>query len=288
MKNIQLIILSSLLITSCAQKELNKVLESAKLAKDTIYTQPSNLKNQYVKFSSPRAINRIAEIENEYFKSYYDSLGSKYYGTAWRENAENEFNQSDSIDNFSSYLLDCSTKPDSMHCTIYAVEALRFGLSGLFEKLELLHKALWGDREHAGWSIAYLLTKYYNWKAVIVVSKESPEYKSCIQNFKNNQKYHVWKQPNIPIETLFVIEDHAIAIDSLLNENEFGWGFSYQGYHTWITRFDVIKECNWLGAPSLKYSNGYNIPLFRKHKFTEYMDYASHVIVFPPKILLKN
>ncbi len=76
-----------------------------------------------------------------------------------------------------------------------------------------------GGAEHAGWSIAYLLTKYYNWKAIIVVSKASLEYNSCIQNFKKDKKYHVWKQPNMSIETLYVLEDDETEIDSLLNEN---------------------------------------------------------------------
>ncbi len=93
-------------------------------------------KNEYVKFSSPSAINRIVKIENKYFQTYCDFLGSRFYGTAWREILEGEFNQSDSINDFNNYLMDCSTKLDSMHCTIYAVEAFRFGLSDLFDQLE--------------------------------------------------------------------------------------------------------------------------------------------------------
>lgn len=59
--------------------------------------------------------------------------------------------------------------------------------------------------------------------------------------------------------------------------------FSDQGWHTWITRFNDLKECNWSGAPSQKFNIGNNSPLFLETKFTEYYDYNSHIIVFPPK-----
>ena len=273
---------------SCIEANLKKEEIKIPTPKEIIYTQPSYLKNRCTQFSSPNAINRLAIIENKYFKAYYDSTKSSYYGTAWSEEAMNSFNKSDSVSDFDDYLNSFDKKPDSMHCTIYAIEALRFGMSGEFEKLESKHKSIWDKREHAGWSIGYLLTIYYNWKAYLVVSETSPEYKSCIRNFKRDQKYHVWKQPNIPIEELYILEEDVTEIDSIFKENEFGWGFSYQGYHTWVSRFDTLKECNWLGAPSLDYTYGYEVPLFKKGKFIEYADYGSHVVVFPPKELLEN
>tara|TARA_B110000211_G_C14079917_1_gene554034 strand:- start:2035 stop:2901 length:867 start_codon:yes stop_codon:yes gene_type:complete len=288
MKNLCLIFLCLFSLFSCSQADVKKEEVEIEPTKEVIYTRKSELKNEYIRFSSPNAINRLAEIENEYFKAYYDSTNSRYYGTTWSEVAVNRFGEADTINDFQKYLNDFETKPDSMHCTIYAIEALRFGMSGEFEKLEAKHKDLWGEREHAGWSMAYLLTKYYNWKAILVVSEFSPEYKSCVKNYKKDKKYHVWKQPNIPIDELYVLEEDDIKVDSVLNENEFGWGFSYQGYHTWITRFDTLKECNWSGAPSIEYAYGFDDPLFKKTKFTDYYDYGSHIIVFPPKELLEN
>ena len=288
MRSLSLLFLSCFMFLSCSQKKIKKTEINTAPRKNLIFTHPSKLKNEYVKFSSPNAINRLASIENEYFNAYYDSLKSNYYGTSWSEEAMNTFDDSSSISDLDQYLNYFDNKPDSMHCTIYAIEALRFGMSGEFEKLEAKHKSIWGGREHAGWSVAYLLTKYYNWKAFLIVSETSPEYKNCVRNFKTDHKYHVWKQPNIPIENLYNFEEDEIKIDSLLNENEFGWGFSYQGYHTWISRFDTLKECNWLGAPSLEYTYGYYVPLFKKVKFMEYYDYGSHIIVFPPKKLFEN
>jgi hypothetical protein len=280
--------LSLFSLISCSKDKPRKIEIEVIPIKEVVYTQPSTLKNEYVRFSSPNAINRLAGIENDYFKFYYDSLESKYYGTAWSEEAMNTFSESDSISDFDNYINSFEQSPDSMHCTIYAIEALRFGMSGEFEKLEAKHKAIWGNREHAGWSIAYLLTKYFNWKAFLVVSEASPEYRNCVRNFKRDKKYHVWKQPNIPIEALYNLEEDVTEIDSVLKENEFGWGFSYQGYHTWVSRFDTLKECNWLGAPGLKHTYGYDVPLFKKLKFIEYADYGSHIVVFPPKELLED
>ena len=131
--------------------------------------------------------------------------------------------------------------------------------------------------------MAYILTKHYNWKAYLFISKDSNEYDACVSNYKKDKKYHVWKQPNIPLENIFDIDDDTDAITSLLSLNEFGWGFSDQGWHTWITRFNDLKECNWNGAPAQKYDLENNAPLFLKTKFSEYYDYSSHIIVFPPK-----
>ena len=170
-----------------------------------------------------------------------------------------------------------------MHCTIYAIASLKAGLGKDFTKLEKEHKQIWKDREYAGWSVAYILTKHFNWNAYLIISKKSSEYKQCIKNYKKDKKYHVWKQPNIPIKKMFDFDNEKQKIDSLLSLNEYGWGFSEQGWHTWITRFNALKECNWAGAPSKKYNVNGEKPLFLATKFTNFYDYNSHVVVFPPK-----
>ena len=73
-------------------------------------------------------------------------------------------------------------------------------------------------------------------------------------------------------------------ITELLEQHEFGWGFSYQGIHSWITRFTQHKECMWDGAPCLKFNKDLGAQsLFKATPFLEYLDYNSHVIAFPPK-----
>ena len=246
------------------------------------YTDLSHLENTYKNFNSPKAINRIAEIENEYFNNYETGY-SRYYGTQWKSYAENQFNFGDSISYFDRYIAKLTNEnisPDSMHCTIYAIEALKAGMDSSFSKLDQLHKQIWKDREYAGWSIAYILTKHFNWKAYLILSKDSHEYQRCINSFNSNKEYNVWKQPNIKIEVLLDFDNEKEKIDSLLSKNEFGWGFSDQGWHTWITRFNTLKECNWVGVPSKEINS--NI-LFKSTSFTNYLDYASHIVVFPPK-----
>lgn len=281
------IIYISILILSCKDNSSSKK-EMLDIKKDTliVYTKPSQLKNNYKGFHSPNAINRIATIENEYFNERKGAI-SKYYGTAWRSSAETVFEKKERLSIYNKYtnllLKEKQIKPDSMHCTIYAIEALKTGLGKDFEKMDIYHKKIWKDREYAGWSVGYILTKHFGWTAYLVLSNKSTEYKVCKRNYQKDGKYHVYRQPDIPIKKVFDFDKDKQQIDSLLNGNEFGWGFSEQGWHTWITRFNTLKECNWEGAPSVKYETEGSKPLFISTKFTEFYDYNSHIIIFPPK-----
>jgi len=253
---------------------------------DVIYTKYSNLPNTYKGFNSPEAINRIADIENEYFNNFDHSV-SRYYGTEWYEKYGRVY-ISRGKRRFDAYKEDLAlvtdAKPDSMHCTLYAIEALKAGMGTKFDTLEKYHKEIWRGREHAGWSIGHILTKYFNWRAYLFISEKSKEYKDCLKSYVAGGLYDVYDQPDIPLERAFFIESEQDKIEELLLQNEFGWGFSYQGWHTWITRFDTLKECRWLGAPGKKYRPwNSKIELFTKTKFLEYNSFNSHIIVFPPK-----
>ncbi len=283
--NIVYILVTIFLLCQCRFSDKKTIREEIPSEVFTIYTDTSALENEYIGFNSPKAINRIAEIENEYFNNYPTSF-SKYYGTIWYKFARNDFSHNDSVSLFDLYLKEISDRnetPDSMHCTIYAMEALKAGLQDDFINLDAKHKEIWKNREYAGWSIAYILTTFYNWEAYLIISEHSDEYQACIRNFRKNRLYNVWQQPDIPITQMFLFENDKQKIDSLLKLHEFGWGFSDQGFHTWITRFNTLKECNQEGLPAEKYARGYEKPLFLKTKFTEFTDYSSHVIVFPRK-----
>ncbi len=115
-------------------------------------------------------------------------------------------------------------KSDSLHCTIYAVKALEAGLENKFARLEHLHDKQWGQREHAGWSIGYLLVTQMNWKAYLIIDRESEEFAQCLQSFKRAKTYPVWKQPDIPLTDLFIRGEQDQQIQKLLHRNEFGWG----------------------------------------------------------------
>ncbi len=286
MKKVIFILLSLIFIcSSCNQKIKNKEVLKNKPIIDSIkvFTKKSSLPNEYINFNSPSAINKIAKIENEYFNNYTSKI-SKYYGTQWYNYIGQSIAENDSISIFKKYSLEKNNiKLDSMHCTIYAIEALKAGFGEEFKKINEKHTNIWSDREYAGWSIGYILTKFYNWKAYLFISKSSKEYTACLKNYKKDKKYHVWKQPNIPLENFFDMDTDKEKINILLKENEFGWGFSNQGWHTWITRFNYLKECNWLGAPARKYDSPNSKPLFIKTKFTNFYDYNSHIIIFPPK-----
>jgi hypothetical protein len=280
------LLLSILIITllfSC-KNESDKDIEITSNLEEVIYTRYSTAQNEYSNFNSVNAINKIAEIENEYFESVEKGI-SRYYGTVWREQAE-RIMINDSISQYQDYLNQLKTgKADSLHCTLYAYEGLKAGLTKTqLIQLEKLHKEIWKSREIAGWSIGFLLVKYFDWKAYLLLHPDSNEYENCIKSFERNKSYAVWKQPNIPLEEIFIVGEEDTLINNLLMKHEFGWGFSEQGIHTWITRHNKLKECNWLGTPSKKYATSkYEKPLFLTTGFKNYFDYNSHVIVVPRK-----
>ena len=279
-----LYLLGLILFCSCKKSSKESVALSIN-TKDSIeeklHTKLSDLKNKYSNFNSPKAINHIAKIENNYFKDY-----SNYYGTVWRSFAEKTM-LNDSLSYYDFYKTKLNKKADSLHCTLYAYEGLKKGLGNKrVDTLLKLHKKIWKEREIAGWSVGYILVKYFNWKAYHIVSKYAEEFKHCNTSFLRNKTYPVWRQPNILLEKQLLLEEDEAEITQLLSENEFGWGFSSQGIHTWITRFDVLKECYWGGAPSKKINLSDDKPLFINTPFLNYHDYSSHVIIYPP--LLKD
>ena len=57
---------------------------------------------------------------------------------------------------------------------------------------------------------------------------------------------------------MYILDKDDEKINELLSQNEFGWGFSNQGIHNWITRFTTLKECMWDGAPCKKYNPNFD------------------------------
>jgi hypothetical protein len=282
MKQLYYFLLIVVLSFSCENNQSSSSQKTAYIPK--IFTQKSDLDNSYKNFYSPNAINHIAAIENEYFNDFYSGNISQYYGTMWR--IQTDYDPAAKIyDNYKNEVFKKGNEPDSLHCTLYAYEGLKAGLdSADLATLEQHHKRIWKEREIAGWSIGYILVKYFGWKAYLVLDRTSHEYQHCLKSYKKEKTYPVWNQPNIPLENLYIKGKDDDKIKELLNKNEFSWGFSDQGYHTWITRFDTLKECNWAGSPAnSSYSWGRDVPLFIKRSFLEYDDYGSHILVVAGK-----
>lgn len=272
-----LITISAFYCFGCSSQTVSKDEVKNEIVVDTVYiehTEYSTSKVDSTHFSPALAINRIADIENEYFKNFQNGY-SKYYGAQW-------LNDMRSIE-YLEMMDSLGVETDSLHCTMYAMEALKSGFGDMFDSLDTFHREIWKEREYAGWSIGYLLVKKFGWKAYLVIDSNSVEYERCLKSYKMNSTYPVWHQPKIPLEDIVVIGMNDSIIDKVLESNEFGWGFSYQGYHTWITRYDDLLECNWNGCPSRKYTDSDQGDLFKKTPFKDYWDYDSHVIVVPPK-----
>ncbi len=246
----------------------------------------SNLENGYIGFDSPKAINKIAGIENDYFSNYHKGI-SKYYGSVWAGSAYVEANDGEGTwewDNYKKEMDSLNIKPEMFHCMVYTMKALKTGLDTNYRKLQNYHRQIYNKTNYAGWSMAHILTKHFGWKAYLFIRPYSEEYKRCLKNYNNSKTYYVWHQPDIKLEKMFLLDQDSEKINKLLSQHEFGWGFSHQGIHNWITRFTILKECMWDGAPCAKYNSNNSQYLFRATKFTEFTDYDSHVIVFPPKV----
>ena len=162
-----------------------------------------------------------------------------------------------------------------------------------YQRLRKEHKAIWGARGFAGWSVAYLLTERFGWKAYAVISTSARYYSYYLNHFKAKREYPVWRQPNIEIEEFFILGQQDSAIERLLAKHEFGWGFSDGGIHTWITHRTELKECHYDCGPSRKYdipsthayyqtSNLGQHTLFKTTRLVDFTDYAVHLVVFPP------
>jgi hypothetical protein len=235
-------------------------------------------------FDSQKAIRHIRQLEKEW-KLDHQNGASRYAGTEWlKAAATTEWLADSSIyDHYRNRLPD-SLRICPLDWTHYAIEALRAGLGETdFAKMDSLHEKIWGKREYAGWSVAYLLTKHFGWTAIAAVYPYSEEFDQVKRTFIQKKAYPVWRQPDITLEALYELPLQANSLNKILKTEAFGWGFSIQGWHTWITHYDELWECNWWGSPSTLYEETGTKPLFIHTQLTEFTDYDSHVICFPPQ-----
>jgi hypothetical protein len=233
-------------------------------------------------FVSKKAIERSNELVLEYSKGYHNNV-SRLVGNVWLSSVKKS-----NIAVYNDYIKELkkdSLKPKVMHCTIYAEACLKAGFSSSdFKKLKMYHKEIWDNKGFAGWSVAHLLTEKFGWKAYAFIRKGAKDYNHYLHFFKNKKEYPVWKQPNIKIEKFFILGKDDLEIKNLLSKFEFGWGFSKDGIHTWITNYTDLKECHWDGPPAKKYNPNNYLPfLYETTPFLEFYDYNIHLLVFPPK-----
>lgn len=236
----------------------------------------------FAQFDPTAASARLDQIEATW-KAESQQGVSRYAGTEWLKAAQATLTEDSTTvyDHYRQGLAD-TLGICPLHCTHYAIEGLRAGLGEVeFARFDSIHESIWKKREYAGWSTAYVLVKYFGWKAVAVVAPYSTEYEQVKGSFDTRKRYPVWRQPDVPLEELFIYPKEKEAIDSVLTKQAFGWGFSIQGWHTWVTLHDTLDECNWLGSPSRMYEAEGALPLFIHTRFIEYTDYDSHVICFP-------
>lgn len=233
-------------------------------------------------FDSKKAIEKSNELVLEYMKGYHNNV-SRLVGNIWLSSAKKT-----NLAVYNDYIKELkkeSLKPKVMDCTIYAEACLKGGfLTNEFKQLKKYHNGIWAGKGFAGWSVAHLLTEKFGWKAYAFIRKGAADYNHYLHYFETKKEYPVWKQPNIKIEKFFTFGDDDLEINKLLMKHEFGWGFSNDGIHTWITKFTDLKECHWDGPPAKKYNpNNYLPLLYETTPFVEYYDYGIHIVVFPPK-----
>lgn len=268
------------ILFGCSSPQSNASIEEKELTPNPPRVSP------YANFNSVAALDRAEAYEQEYTENYRTGA-SVAFGRVWADAAMLDTLPNGKTTQFDLYrkeMEDQGKTRDSLDCTLYAQELLRVGLGpDQYQKLDSLHREIWGDREYAGWSVGYLLTQHFGWRAWLFIDTVSAEFNKCTKQFKKDGSYPVWHQPNIPLEAMWTVGSEDERIDSLLANEEFGWGFSEQGIHTWVVNYRDLKECNWAGAPGFKYDIPGAKPLFITTPFERFHDYNSHVVVFPPK-----
>lgn len=248
-------------------------------------------------FDFDKATRKMVAFDRAYLSSYADGV-CRYYGRKWATiYAKREKLEGTDETVWKRYLKELSKKrmkPKRLDCTLYAQEVLKAGMDpGDYKRLLKEHRKVWGARGFAGWSVGYLLTERFNWKAYAIISPSAGYYHYYLRHFKKRSRYPVWKQPDIKIARYFVLKRDDKEIEALLRRHRFGWGFSDGGIHTWITSRTKLKECHYDSGPSKKYeipgshplftamglrSN----PLFKATRFVKFEDYGAHLVVFPP------
>ena len=115
----------------------------------------SKLINEYRGFDSPKAINMIAGIENEYFSNYHKGI-SKYYGSVWAGSAYVELGDDAGTwewENYKKEMDSLNIKPEMFHCMVYTMKALKAGLADNYPKLQQYHRQIYNKTYYAGWSM---------------------------------------------------------------------------------------------------------------------------------------
>jgi len=248
-----------------------------------LYSQDRTESTIETSFDSKKAIERSDELVKEYLIGYFRNV-SRLVGRVWLDfSKEISMSERTVYVDYKSELEKDSLKMRRMDCTIYAEDCLKAGFDeDGFRRLKKLHNEIYRGKGFAGWSISYLLTEFFGWKAYAFIKPGAKDYQHYLNHFKNDKEYPVWRQPDTKIEEYYFLGEDNDNIEQLLSENEFGWGFSEDGIHTWITNFEDLKECHWDGPPAEKYNPDKSYPLlFETTRFIEFEDYDVHLVVFP-------
>jgi len=260
-------------------------LNNYSLYSQILHNINENTREIYYGFDSSEAIVRSDELVKEYLTGYFWNV-SRLVGRVWLDYSE-EISMSEKTiyEEYLNELEKDSLQMRRMDCTIYAEDCLKAGFGeDDFRRLKNLHNEIYPGKGFAGWSVSYLLTGNFGWKSYAFIKPGAKDYHHYLNHFKNNKEYPVRRQPDTKIEKFYFLGEDNEEIEQLLSENEFGWGFSEDGIHTWITNYTDLKECHWDGPPAEKYDPDNSFPLLLETtRFIEFYDYGVHLVVFPRK-----
>jgi len=236
-------------------------------------------------FDDKKAAARVQEIADCYSANYDDGL-CPYYGRLWKKTFARRHAYGDTgmtvWEHFNLSLKAAGLTPRRLDCTLYAQAILQAGMPRRdYERLRTEHRRIWGARGFAGWSVAYLLTEALGWHAYAIIDPDAPDHGLYMRYFKNRMRYPVWRQPAIRIEGYYISGRDDAAIEALLRQHSFGWGFSEGGIHTWFTQGIDLKECHFDAGPTRRYDVDLPYRLLETTRFTAFKDYHVHLVVFP-------
>ncbi|MDD9935565.1 MAG: hypothetical protein OXT09_18285 [Myxococcales bacterium] len=237
-------------------------------------------------FDVGRAAKLARELDRQ-FASAYDRGPFPFFARQWaRETARKRPGERPGETMWESYqreVAEHGLTARRLDCTLYAIELLRAGMSERdYRRMVRLHRRIYGQRGFAGWSVAHILTEHFGWTAHVFVRDGDRQERLYRGHFTRHRQYPVWKQPNIRVQSFHVIDRERGAIEAMLRDRRFGWGFSLGGIHTWVTFGTALKEVHFDSGPTRKYDIQADYRMFETTPFVDFHDYGVHLIAFPP------
>jgi len=239
----------------------------------------------YIDFDSEAAIEQSFKIIDEYWDDYNNQV-SRYVGKVWFEEISKQqyLGNVSWHDDYIEELVHCNLQNMVIDDMSYCILLLKTGMGQQdFANFVEYYYAFSSSDSFTVYDVGYLLVNRFGWKAYAFISPEAKDFSYYLNSFKYKKEYPIQNQPSIKIEKYYTLGEDDNEIEIFLSNYDFGFGFSENGIHNWITNYNDLLECHSNGSPSKKYHLEITLPnLFETTPLIEYDDHDVHILFIPP------